>query len=86
MRSYVVPYEEGMSLLDCLVKIRELYDPSLAFLYSCRYDNSCKLCLASVNGRVSYLCLTPAEDGTQIRPVPKGKIIRDLVTNIRTMT
>jgi succinate dehydrogenase/fumarate reductase-like Fe-S protein len=80
---FVVPYEDGMSVLDALRWIRAHRDSSLAIRYSCINANACKTCMALVNGEVEYTCiarLTPA--AMTIEPLSKRPLIRDLVTDM----
>ena len=79
---FVVPYEDGMSVLDALRWIRSHVDSTLAIRYSCINANACKTCMALVNGEVEYTCtakLTPQM--TILEPLPKRVLIRDLVTD-----
>jgi succinate dehydrogenase/fumarate reductase-like Fe-S protein len=81
-QDYNVPYEEGMSVLDALRWIRANLDSTLAIRYSCINANACKTCMALVNGEVEYTCiarLTP--DVITVEPLPKRRLIRDLVTD-----
>jgi succinate dehydrogenase/fumarate reductase-like Fe-S protein len=80
---FQVPYEDGMSVLDALRWIRTNIDSSLGIRYSCINANACKTCMALVNGEVEYTCiakLTP--EITTVEPLPKRRLIRDLVTDI----
>ncbi len=80
---FMVPYEEGMSVLDALRWIRTNVDSSLAIRFSCINANACKTCMALVNGEVEYMCiarLTPKT--TTVEPLPKRPLIRDLVTDV----
>lgn len=79
---YVVPYEEGMSLLDAIFWIREYEDPSLSVRYSCRSANACKECMAMVDGKVQYLCSVRANKGqaATIEPLKAKKWVKDLTT------
>jgi succinate dehydrogenase/fumarate reductase-like Fe-S protein len=79
LQEYRVPHREGLTLLDSLVWIRENVDPTLAVLYSCRWDHTCKLCQAEINGETSYLCTTLARDGATIKGLPNRNRIRDIV-------
>ena len=79
---FEVPYEEGMSVLDALRWIRTNVDSTLAIRYSCINANACKTCMALVNREVEYTCiakLTP--EVITIEPLPKRRLIRDLVTD-----
>ena len=80
---FKVPYDDGMSVLDALRWVRTNIDSTLAIRYSCINANACKTCMALVNGEVEYTCiakLTP--DIITIEPLPKRRLIRDLVTDI----
>jgi succinate dehydrogenase/fumarate reductase-like Fe-S protein len=80
---FIVPYEDGMSVLDALRWIRGHLDSTLAIRYSCINANACKTCMALVNGAVEYTCiakLVPAV--VTVEPLPKRRLVRDLVTDI----
>jgi succinate dehydrogenase/fumarate reductase-like Fe-S protein len=80
---FVVPYEEGMSVLDALCWIRVHLDSSLAIRYSCINANACKTCMALVNGAVEYTCIAKlSPEITIVEPLPKRPLIRDLVTDV----
>jgi succinate dehydrogenase/fumarate reductase-like Fe-S protein len=80
---FVVPFEEGMSVLDALRWIRSHVDSSLAIRYSCINANACKTCMALVNGEVEYTCIAKLTPGVvTVEPLPKRPLIRDLVTDI----
>jgi succinate dehydrogenase/fumarate reductase-like Fe-S protein len=84
VQEYEVPFEPGLTLLDALIRVRKEDDPSLAVRYSCR-ANACKECSALIDGRPDYLCTRRAEAGatTAIAPLPKPRLIRDLVTELK---
>jgi succinate dehydrogenase/fumarate reductase-like Fe-S protein len=77
---YSILYRRGMSVLDALEDIRTRHDASLAFPYSCWHGKSCRMCMAEINGKVTYLCSTPARDGMEIKPIPNRPVVRDLIT------
>ncbi len=77
-----VPYEDGDSVLDGLVRIRELHDPGLAVRFSCFNANVCKECTMVIDGEVVYACIAKLRPGvTQVEPLPNRPLIRDLVTD-----
>ena len=77
-----VPYEDGESVLDGLVRIRELHDPGLAVRFSCFNANVCKECTMVIDGEVGYACMAKLRPGvTQVDPLPTRPLIRDLVTD-----
>jgi succinate dehydrogenase/fumarate reductase-like Fe-S protein len=78
-----VPYENGMSVLDALRWIRVHLDSTLAVRYSCINANACKTCMALVDGEVEYTCIAKLLPGiVTVEPLPKRRLIRDLVTDI----
>ena len=80
---FVVPYEDGMSVLDALRWIRAHRDSTLAIRYSCINANACKTCMALVNGAVEYTCIAKlAPEVVTVEPLPKRPLLRDLVTDI----
>jgi len=80
---FEVPHEEGASVLDALVWIRENKDASLAFRYSCVSANACKECMVLVDGKVNYACTARLNTGNvTVEPLVKKVLIRDLVTDI----
>jgi succinate dehydrogenase/fumarate reductase-like Fe-S protein len=80
---FEVPYENGMSVLDALRWIRVHLDSTLAVRYSCINANACKTCMALVDGEVEYTCITKLlPDIVTVEPLPKRRLIRDLVTDI----
>ncbi len=77
-----VPYEDGDSVLDGLVRIRELHDPGLAMRFSCFNANVCKECTMAIDGEVGYACMIKLRPGvTRVDPLPNRPLIRDLVTD-----
>ena len=54
--TFEVPWEEGMSVLDALIWIRQHVDSSVSMRYSCLNANACKECSAVVDGKVTFLC------------------------------
>jgi succinate dehydrogenase/fumarate reductase-like Fe-S protein len=80
---YDVSFEPGQSVLDGLRAIRNEQDPTLALRFSCINANACKECMMLIDGKVAYACTTPmAEREMQLAPLPKKRVVRDLVTEI----
>jgi succinate dehydrogenase/fumarate reductase-like Fe-S protein len=78
-----VPFVAGQSVLDGLRYIRSHVDPTLAFRFSCINANACKECMMLIDGAVEYACTTRLREGEmQLLPLPKKKLINDLVTEI----
>ena len=81
--TYDVPFEHGQSVLDGLRWLRINKDPSIAVRYSCINANACKECMMLIDGAVEYACTTRLHEGEmQVLPLPKKKLINDLVTEI----
>ncbi len=80
---FVVPFEEGATVLDALLWIRAHRDPSLAIRYSCLNANVCKECLIAIDGRTAYACTARLSAGAAmtLEPLPGKAQLRDLVTD-----
>jgi len=78
----------GMTVLDGLWKVKELYAPSLAWRSSCRMG-ICGSCGMLINGRPRLACNTQiAELRSEIvavGPLPNFDIIKDLVPDLHPM-
>lgn len=78
-QSFDVPFENGASVLDGLMWIRENRDPTLAFRFSCISANVCKECVISIDGTRDYACTAKLSVGsTQLAPLPNKIRLRDL--------
>jgi succinate dehydrogenase/fumarate reductase-like Fe-S protein len=81
--TFAIEFEHGQSVLDGLRMVRRDQDPSLAFRFSCINANACKECMMLIDGAVEYACTTRLHEGEmQVLPLPKKKLINDLVTEI----
>jgi len=81
-RDYQVAFEDGDSVLDGLTRIRATEDPTLAVRFSCFNANVCKECSMLIDGTVQYACVAKLSEGvTQVDPLPKVPLLRDLVTD-----
>jgi succinate dehydrogenase/fumarate reductase-like Fe-S protein len=81
--TFAVEFESGQSVLDGLRMVRRDHDPSLAFRFSCINANACKECMMLIDGEVEYACTARLKEGTtELAPLPKKALIRDLVTEI----
>ena len=83
---FVVPFEDGATVLDGLIWIRAHCDPSLAIRYSCINANVCKECTVAVDGEIVYACTTRLISGrvTMLDPLSGKRRLRDLVTETRS--
>jgi succinate dehydrogenase/fumarate reductase-like Fe-S protein len=82
---FLVPFEDGATVLDALLWIRARRDPSLAFRYSCINANVCKECTIAIDGTVDYACTTRlcADAVVTLDPLPGKPVLRDLVAETR---
>jgi len=79
--TFIVPVEDGATILQALQYIYECLDPTLAFEYSCRYGR-CGLCGMIVNERPVLACTAfiRAEE-INIKPLANLPLVRDLVVD-----
>ena len=82
---FAVPFEDGASVLDALIWIRNRQDPPLAIRYSCINANVCKECTIAIDGVVDYACTTRLRDDRvmTLDPLPGKRMLRDLVSETR---
>lgn len=69
---------EGMTIVSALKYIQENIDPSLAFYYSCELAK-CRGCVMDVNGKSTFACTEPVQNGQTIEPLAYLPVIRDVV-------
>lgn len=87
-QSYAFDHVPGMTVLACLIRIRETQDPSLNFTASCR-SAICGACAVRVNGNAVLACDTMVDDlleewgqdTLRIAPLGNFTVISDLVVN-----
>ncbi len=77
--TYDIPWQDRMRVLDVLNYIRDNYDSSLAFRFSCRYYAKCGTCAAMVDRKPVLTCYETAKDNMVIAPLENFPIVRDLV-------
>jgi succinate dehydrogenase / fumarate reductase iron-sulfur subunit len=86
MQEYQIEAEDHFTVLDCLIKVREEVDPSLALRCSCR-ASICGSCAMKVNGHAHLACKTkmtavaPQGEPVTIEPMGNQKVVKDLVTD-----
>ena len=81
LEAYVIPYQEGMRILDALLYISEEKEHSLAYRHSCKIGN-CRVCLMKANGKTVYSCQERLEPGMTIEPLSPFEEVRDLVCDL----
>ena len=75
---YIVPKEEGSTVLDALLYVYEQIDSTLGFRFGCRFRN-CGLCALEINGTPRLACTTGLKDKMHLRPLGHLPRIRDLI-------
>lgn len=85
-KTYKVPVEEGMVVLDAIHYIQGFVDPELSVRWNCKAAK-CGSCSAEVNGHPSLMCKTRMdhfEEGEEIKvePLKTFPLIKDLVTDV----
>ena len=76
--------EEGLSVLDALIRARDQYDPTLTFRHSCR-QAVCGSDAFFINGRQRLGCQTQVADLEQpirVEPLPHSDVEKDLVVDM----
>jgi succinate dehydrogenase / fumarate reductase, iron-sulfur subunit len=79
-----VPAGPRTTVLDALLAVRRLQDPSLAVRHSCLHG-SCGTCGLRVNGREVLACLTPIQplgDPVVVEPLAGAPVAGDLVVDM----
>jgi fumarate reductase iron-sulfur subunit len=79
-KTYEVPFEEGLSAMDCLDYIYQNLDGTLAY-----YDHAgcslgiCGRCTGKINGKPGLICQTRVEGDITLEPLNQEKVLKDLV-------
>lgn len=85
IKEYKVEIKKGTTVLDALIFIKENFDPTLSFRYSCRMG-VCGSCGMFINGLPGLACQTQVlhleSDTVEIKPLPNYEIIRDVVPDL----
>jgi succinate dehydrogenase/fumarate reductase-like Fe-S protein len=83
IETFLIDFEPGQSVLDGLRLLRRDRDPTLAVRFACINANACKECMMLIDGKVDYACTVRLKEGTtELAPLPKKALVRDLVTEI----
>jgi succinate dehydrogenase / fumarate reductase iron-sulfur subunit len=85
-KTYRVPVEDGMVVLDAIHYIQQNYDSDLAVRWNCKAAK-CGSCSAEVNGKPSLMCKSRMDklleaDEILVQPIKTFPLIKDLVTNV----
>jgi len=80
-QEYQLTFIDGMSAMDVLDYIYQNLDSTLTY-----YDHAactlgiCARCIGLINGKPGLFCQTLVQGDIILDPMPKRKVIRDLVT------
>ena len=79
-QTYEVPLESRMTVMDVLDYVYENLDPSLAYhSHTSCHRRICARCNVVVNKKAGLSCHTEVNGDITIDPLPRFKVIRDLV-------
>ena len=85
-KTYKVPIEEGMVILDAIHYIQANEAPDLSVRWNCKAAK-CGSCSAEVNGKPALMCKSrmdkfePGEEIT-VQPIKTFPLVKDLVTDV----
>lgn len=87
IQSFLLDTSGHATILDCLIRIKEELDGSLAFRKNCR-NTICGSCAVRINGRAALACqkhideeVTPS--GITIAPLGNLPVMKDLIVDMR---
>ena len=90
LQPYELELRDQATLLDCLERIKDELDGTLAFRRSCR-EGICGSCAVRIDGRTVLACRTPVAelvaDGRMptVAPIGNLPVVRDLVVEMEPM-
>ena len=79
-QSYEVPFEARMTVMDVLDYIYENLDPTIAYhSHTSCHRRVCTRCNVTINSKPGLSCHTEVAGDITIDPLPRFKVVRDLV-------
>jgi succinate dehydrogenase/fumarate reductase iron-sulfur protein len=79
-QTYEVPLLPRMTVMDVLDYIYENLDPSLAYhSHTSCHRRICARCNVTINNKAGLSCHTEVNGDITIDPLPRFKVVRDLV-------
>jgi len=79
-QTYEVPLSPRMTVMDALDYIYENLDPSLAYhSHTSCHRRICARCNVTINNKAGLSCHTEVNKDITVEPLPRFKVIRDLV-------
>ena len=84
-QSYAVEVRENQTVLDVLLDVAAIHDPSIAFRRACR-SGICGACAVTIDGEPRLACETLVSDAVhsgeiRIGPLPHFRVLKDLVVD-----
>lgn len=85
-KEYDLDVEPGLTILNCINRIKWEQDQTLAYRYSCG-SAICGSCAMKINGHATLVCKTQASDHVrngviEVTPLGNAKVLRDLVIDL----
>jgi len=86
MQDYSVKVDEGMVVLDAILRIQADQAGDLAVRWNCK-AGKCGSCSVEINGKPKLACMTrmneyDAKETISVRPLKTFPVIKDLVTDV----
>jgi fumarate reductase iron-sulfur subunit len=79
-QTYEVPFSPKMTVMDVLDYVYENLDPSLAYhSHTSCHRRVCARCNVITNSKAGLSCQTEVTGDITIDPLPRFKVVRDLV-------
>jgi len=79
-QTYEVPFQPRMTVMDVLDYIYENVDPTIAYhSHTSCHRRVCTRCNVAINNKPGLSCHTEVTGDLTIDPLPRLKVIRDLV-------
>jgi succinate dehydrogenase/fumarate reductase-like Fe-S protein len=79
-QTYTVPIVEGMAVLQVLDYIYDNLDSTLSYHdHGACAQGICKQCTMLINQKPSLMCQTMVKGDIFLEPIPKFKVVKDLV-------
>jgi succinate dehydrogenase/fumarate reductase-like Fe-S protein len=79
-QTFQVPVVEGMGVLHTLDYIYENLDGTISYFdHGVCAQGICKKCMIQINGKPALMCQTRVEDDVVLGPLPKFRVVKDLV-------
>ncbi|HUK49414.1 MAG TPA: 2Fe-2S iron-sulfur cluster-binding protein [Terriglobales bacterium] len=79
-QTYEIPFAPRMTVMDALDYIYERLDHTIAYhSHTSCHRRACTRCNLTINNQAGLSCHTEIQGDVTLEPLPKFKIVRDLV-------